>query len=119
MFVERCPKQRRHLAGSYGCLLQRRDAPGELLASGGVEGMDIAGPRVREMRLPDAAKVRRVAVERKGAPDPGRRCRQSFADIGVQRRVSATVRNRISKTLLRLQNAIAAISLGRVKTTWK
>ena len=87
VFVERCPKQRRHLAGLYGCLLQRRDALGELLASGGVEGMDIAGPRVREMRLPDVVKVRRGAVERKGAPDPGRRCRQSFADIGVQRRV--------------------------------
>ena len=35
------------------------------------------------------------------------------------RRVSATVRNMISNTTLRLQNAMAAISLGRVKTTWK
>ena len=41
-------------------------------------------------------------------------CRGSAAMV---RRVSATVRNRMSKTTLRLQKAMAAIALGRVKTT--
>ena len=85
--VEPHPEKRRHLERLRDPLLQSRGAIGERLASGRVEGMDVAGPRWDEVLMPVAVKLRRLSVDREAARELLRRCRQRLAGILAQRRV--------------------------------
>ena len=73
VILERLRQAIRQLVRPHRPLRQRRDALGDLPASGGVEGMDPEMPRLRVMSLPVPPQRREVAVERERALDlPGR-----------------------------------------------
>ena len=68
------------------------------------------------MQMGMEAELLIPGVEHGGAAD-SQAAVPGFGGDGAQG--LATVLNRMSKTTLRLPKAIAAISFGRVKTTWK